>query len=671
MSLQHSHALDSYAEMRRLGMHHSLRSHLTGLLHISDAFKPLALVKAIRAFAEEHFPDVSRDNPRFFPTAKAIAKEASRIRLLASKSTTDEDALSNWVKDFQQSHSDNRAKLTWGDDDSSCFMIVVQSAHMRRMLMLHGSVCFAMDSTFGTNRYGLPLFFVSVRDSNGHYQCVAFFFIFSERGELIQPALRQLKAWNPAWRPLFSMTDKSEAEMNAITEIFPNITVLICMFHTKKAWLAAIHARCPELSSDDRLSFYRVIAQLCHCTSTSRFEEALTLVRQQVGWNKLFSKYFNNEWLTCTNLWARHTVAVFHGGFETTNGVESLNAWVKGCGFTGSSRTLGTVLQGLVNALRQQQDNYRHAQTRTEPLFMQHSDIYKGRLNLNLTQTYRSLLKETRRSLEAKRHLYRVDETDATSIFKVSTGTSTHIVDLSQECQMNMHCTCRHYIDHGFMCTHILYVLSMKFNDDCETLPSSAYKPPWVCIDLGDEAASESNTRLPPDVCPEVARAVSRPHQVQDVVPKPDKVSKLKALCGLMSTNAHDLSDERLTEAISRMSALTADVEAWAKEKHDALPRQPPSVVKSKQVAPMPHKEPVNFKPIIPFTLKTQRRKTSKRLPTSSTFNMRLPEQSNIVHQVSSVFARSGKRVKKLPMSLQTNFELESPQPRRKVRDIK
>ena len=52
------------------------------------------------------------------------------------------------------------------------------------------------------------------------YEEVASFVVQNESEEAIVEALQMLKKWNPPWNPTFFMTDKSEAEINAIEKVF-------------------------------------------------------------------------------------------------------------------------------------------------------------------------------------------------------------------------------------------------------------------------------------------------------------------------------------------------------------------------------------------------------------------------------------------------------------------
>jgi hypothetical protein len=55
-------------------------------------------------------------------------------------------------------------------------------------------------------------------------------------GDSIAEALRMFRTWNPDWQPRYVMADKSDAEKNALTAVFPESTLLLCDFHRLQAW---------------------------------------------------------------------------------------------------------------------------------------------------------------------------------------------------------------------------------------------------------------------------------------------------------------------------------------------------------------------------------------------------------------------------------------------------
>lgn len=79
--------------------------------------------------------------------------------------------------------------------------------------------CF-LDATYKTCKYAFSLFLLCV-GTNGS-QCVAAIFITDkETTSAIYEALSLIKQHNPSWNPSSFMMDGSEAQRNAVKQLFP------------------------------------------------------------------------------------------------------------------------------------------------------------------------------------------------------------------------------------------------------------------------------------------------------------------------------------------------------------------------------------------------------------------------------------------------------------------
>ena len=77
-----------------------------------------------------------------------------------------------------------------------------------------------MDATYKTTKYELALFFISVKTNFG-YSAMGAFVLQSETADQISEALSVLL-------PPFFMTDYSEAEIGAISTVFPIHEIYLC-----------------------------------------------------------------------------------------------------------------------------------------------------------------------------------------------------------------------------------------------------------------------------------------------------------------------------------------------------------------------------------------------------------------------------------------------------------
>ena len=105
--------------------------------------------------------------------------------------------------------------------------LVDPAGRWQQNLMIKYGNTSLVDATYKTTKYNLPrFFFVTVRTNIG-YKVVARFIVQSETTEQILEALNMLKNWNKEWKPPFILCDYSEAEISAIEQAFPGITVYI------------------------------------------------------------------------------------------------------------------------------------------------------------------------------------------------------------------------------------------------------------------------------------------------------------------------------------------------------------------------------------------------------------------------------------------------------------
>lgn len=105
---------------------------------------------------------------------------------------------------------------------SNRLLFVYQTEWQKKLLSRYGNELSMLDATYKTTRYSLPLFFLVVK-TNTDYQVVASFVVQDEIQESVAEALQMIHEWCPGWKPRYFMVDKSDAEINAITMIFPGM----------------------------------------------------------------------------------------------------------------------------------------------------------------------------------------------------------------------------------------------------------------------------------------------------------------------------------------------------------------------------------------------------------------------------------------------------------------
>ncbi|MCI29376.1 protein FAR1-RELATED SEQUENCE 5-like, partial [Trifolium medium] len=93
-----------------------------------------------------------------------------------------------------------------------------------------------MDSTYKTNRYGMPLFEMVGVASTGKTFNVAFAFLSNEKEENFTWALQQCQGLmrSEGMGPMVTLTDRDTALMNAVASVFPDASPMVCRFHVLK-----------------------------------------------------------------------------------------------------------------------------------------------------------------------------------------------------------------------------------------------------------------------------------------------------------------------------------------------------------------------------------------------------------------------------------------------------
>lgn len=114
---------------------------------------------------------------------------------------------------------------------TSTFLLVMQTAKQRELLVNYGNNVTLMDAIYKTCKYNFPCYFLTVKTSVGIGQVVAAIIPEFETEEMLSQGLQIVKSWTPTWNPSFFATDKSAVELNAIAQVHPKAVRLLCDFH--------------------------------------------------------------------------------------------------------------------------------------------------------------------------------------------------------------------------------------------------------------------------------------------------------------------------------------------------------------------------------------------------------------------------------------------------------
>ena len=232
------------------------------------------------------------------------------------------------------------------------FIVVLQDEFMRDIAKRFSTGnSWALDSTFKTNNYDLPLYAAVVPNEDGRGMPIFYMLCSKDKGQghqgiAIEIALECVFKNMGSVRPSAILIDKDMTSLNAITTIVSNdpfcwknqqigveqigCRILLCHFHAMKAWSEHLLPRVPL---DRRDELWQCLTTLLHCAVEVNFDfnvqiffrafEAIPGVIQYIhsGWTSPFSPW--------RSLWPKFGRMFPYGGMDTTNHIERHWEWIK------------------------------------------------------------------------------------------------------------------------------------------------------------------------------------------------------------------------------------------------------------------------------------------------------------------------------------------------------
>ena len=207
-----------------------------------------------------------------------------------------------------QKFKDSEMPQTSSTDSMQSLLWVHQEKWQKELLVKYGNTITLIDTTYKTTKYDLALFFLCV-PTNVNYSVVAEFVTQSETAENIAEALSVIKQWNVAWSPPFFMTDNSEAEQLAITNVFADCEIYLCDFHREQCWERWVKDHNHNLTKDEADTLLFLLRECANAPSPKPtesfpqnhyFKLAVEKLKQSSVWinNRQVSQWVSNTWLS-------------------------------------------------------------------------------------------------------------------------------------------------------------------------------------------------------------------------------------------------------------------------------------------------------------------------------------------------------------------------------------
>ena len=230
------------------------------------------------------------------------------------------------------------------------FVLILQTDFMLEMARRFSlNSAWAVDSTFKTNKYGLPLYAGVVPNQKGNGIPIWFMLCSKDPGErhehfALEITFATLFSRLGNIRPRAIIIDKSQVEFNAIYNVIRDdpscwdIThttqlhchVLLCWFHAKKAWVEHLLPKVPEGVKDE---LYAAMCGMMYSPTLQDFNARYAALLDDFSAYGGVGPYVTNGWCgpRCQwrRMWPRFGRLFPHGGMETTNLVERLWQHIK------------------------------------------------------------------------------------------------------------------------------------------------------------------------------------------------------------------------------------------------------------------------------------------------------------------------------------------------------
>ncbi|ELT94674.1 hypothetical protein CAPTEDRAFT_195372, partial [Capitella teleta] len=108
-------------------------------------------------------------------------------------------------------------------------LFMYQSEGMRHLVNVYANSALLLDANYKVVKYEIPFFQVVVQTNCG-FQVAAVFIVQHEDGPSIAEALGLFRRWNCIRRDPIFVIDHSIAELNAITNVWPDSQIFFCIF---------------------------------------------------------------------------------------------------------------------------------------------------------------------------------------------------------------------------------------------------------------------------------------------------------------------------------------------------------------------------------------------------------------------------------------------------------
>lgn len=211
---------------------------------------------------------------------------------------------------------------------------------MRKALISWPEIVF-IDGTYKLLKRRLIVFVLAIQDSNRMTQIVGMGLLADEKKDTVKKFLQSFNQdhGNTCKKIKAFMSDKDLTERDVIKDLFPWVTLLLCVFHVLRIFSRTVSTSGMGITKTERTIALTYLDKLlksgCKEQYLKLYNDFLTAVPAKV------IDYFNKNWHPISKQWTRYGQSECNLGNTTNNCVESTNARLKGeidpystlCGF--------------------------------------------------------------------------------------------------------------------------------------------------------------------------------------------------------------------------------------------------------------------------------------------------------------------------------------------------
>lgn len=186
-----------------------------------------------------------------------------------------------------------------------------------------------LDATYKLLELGLPVYLMLCEDSNGQSELICVCLLVTEDSASMTWMLDTFKKRNPNWeKTRVVMSDKDIGEREVIKKCLPDVSLLICLFHTLRSFRREVTCEKMGITSGERTLCLELIQKMAYAKSHNEYERLHTQFQKDTP--REVAEYFKDNWHPIADQWVLG-MKFSSGSFlnSTNNRLESINGKLK------------------------------------------------------------------------------------------------------------------------------------------------------------------------------------------------------------------------------------------------------------------------------------------------------------------------------------------------------